>query len=368
MSEEHEAVEPRLELHTSPEALSGVWDGLSDRLAVAPFMRPGWILAWSRAFARGRLSALTATREGELVGLLPFVERRGVRSAPANWHTPVFGFLAADRDVSAALAMSFVSGARVRADLSFLDRADANVAECQAAAERARRPAVLRAVLHSPYVALADTDWQTYRTSLDRKARKDVERRKRRLEEQGSVSLDFVDGRAGLERLLDEGFELEGSGWKRERGSAITSDPRTHRFYGEIARWASSRGWLLLAFLRLDGKAIAFDLCLESGGASYVLKGGFDPAFRSFAPGMLLTYESLRRALEQGLSSYELLGADAPYKLVWTDAVRERVRFQAFGRSPRGRANHLAWTHGRSAARRALTAAERIDPRRPSVA
>jgi CelD/BcsL family acetyltransferase involved in cellulose biosynthesis len=366
MSGEHEAAEPRLALQSSPETLSAPWDALADRLSVAPFMRAGWILAWSRAFARGRLSALTATRDGELVGLLPFIEHRGVLSAPANWHTPVFGFLAADREVSAALATRFVSMARVRADLSFLDRGDANLVECQLAAERAGRSALVRAVIHSPYVAVADMDWRSYRESLDRKARKDVERRRRRLDEQGSVSVDFVDGQTGLQRLLDEGFELEGSGWKRERGSAITSDARTHRFYTEIARWASTRGWLVLAFLRLDDKAIAFDLCLESGGASYVLKGGFDPAFRRFAPGMVLTYEALRRAFEQGLASYELLGTDDRYKLVWTRTVRERVRFQAFSSSPSGRANHVAWTHGRSAVRRALAAAQRVDLRRSS--
>jgi CelD/BcsL family acetyltransferase involved in cellulose biosynthesis len=366
MSGEREATEPRLALHQSAETLSEPWDALADRLSVAPFIRPGWILAWSRAFARGRLRALTATRDGELVGLLPFIENRGVLSAPANWHTPLFGYLAADREVSAALATRFVSMARVRADLSFLDRGDANLAECKVAAERAGRPAVVRAVIHSPFVAVAEMDWQSYRESLDRKARKDVERRRRRLDEQGAVRIDFVDGETGLQRLLDEGFELEGSGWKHERGSAIMSDARTHRFYTEIARWASTRGWLLLAFLRLDDKAIAFDLCLESGGASYVLKGGFDPAFRRFAPGMVLTYEAIHRAFEQGLASYELLGADAPYKLVWTATVRERVRFQAFGRSPIGRANQLAWTHGRSAVRRVLAAAQRVDLPRSS--
>jgi CelD/BcsL family acetyltransferase involved in cellulose biosynthesis len=361
MSEERQGAGPRLALHRSPETLSGPWDALADRLSVSPFVRPGWILAWSKAFARGRLGALTATRDGELVGLLPFIEHRGVLSAPANWHTPVFSFLAADREVSAALATRFVSMARVRADLSFLDRGDTNLAECRVAAERAGRPAVVRAVIHSPYVAVAEMDWQSYRESLDRKARKDVERRRRRLDEHGSVSVEFVDGRTGLQRLLEEGFELEGSGWKHQRGSAITSDARTHRFYTEIARWASARGWLLLAFLRLDDKAIAFDLCLESGGASYVLKGGFDPAFRRFAPGMVLTYEALRRSFEQRLASYELLGTDAPYKLVWTRTVRERLRFQAFSRSPSGRANHLAWTHGRTAVRRALAAAQRVD-------
>jgi len=366
MPEEHGATGLRLELHRSPEALSEDWDALAERLAVPPFMRSGWIVAWSRAFAPERLAALTATRDGELVGLLPFTERRGVLSAPANWHTPVFGFLATDPDVSAALAMELVCRGRVRADLSFLDGADPNLADCRIAAQRARRPTVVRPVLHSPFVALADVDWETYRASLDRKARKDVERRRRRLDEQGAVSIEFGDGRTNLLRRLDEGFQLEGSGWKDEQGTAITSVPATHRFYTDIARWASERGWLLLAFLRLDGKPIAFDLCLESGGSTWVLKGGFDPAFRGFAPGMLLTYESLRRAFDRGMSSYELCGDDAPYKLVWTKTTRERVRFQAFSRSPRGRASHLAWTHGRSAARGALQAARRIDPRRSS--
>jgi CelD/BcsL family acetyltransferase involved in cellulose biosynthesis len=367
MPEGHETAGLRLESHTSPEVLSGAWDGLADRLAVSPFMRPGWIIAWSRAFAGGRLAALTATREGELVGLLPFVQHRGVLSAPANWHTPVFGFLAVDSDVSAALAMGFISSARLRADLSFMDRADPNLAECQIAAKRGGRPVVVRPVLHSPYVTLGDADWEAYRASLDRKARKDIERRRRRLDEQGQVSVEFADGRADLGRLLDEGFRLEGSAWKDARGTAITSDPSTHGFYTEIAHWAAARGWLLLAFLRLDGKPIAFDLCVEADGATYVLKGGFDPAFRGFAPGMLLTYESLHRALEQGMSSYELLGDEAPYKLVWTQTKRERVRFQAFARSPRGRASHLAWTHGRSAVKRTVAVAKRVDPRGASL-
>jgi len=351
--------EPQVESQASPELISQEWEALADRVGAAPFLRPGWIIAWSRAFARARLSALTVRREGELVGLLPYLKRGGVLSAPANWHTPVFGFLAADRAAGAALARALLSTARVRADLSFLDRADPNLATCQRAAREARRPVIVRPVLHSPFAALLDTSWESYRASLDRKARRDVERRRRRLDEQGSVKVEFTDGRGELAGALEEGFRLEGSGWKRERGTAITSQPGTERFYTEIAHWARDRGWLLLAFLRLDGKPIAFDLCLDHGGTIYVLKGGFDAAFRRFSPGMILTYESLRRALEEARLSYELLGDDDQYKRVWASSTRERVRFQAFGRSPSGRASHLAWSYGRSAVQRGVRAARR---------
>jgi CelD/BcsL family acetyltransferase involved in cellulose biosynthesis len=340
----------------SPEPSSHAWEALADQLSAPPFLRPGWIIAWSRAFARTRLSVLTAERDGELVGLLPYLKRGGVLSAPANWHTPVFGFLAADSDVSGALASALLAAARVRADLSFLDRADPNLATCRRAAGEAGRPVIVRPVQHSPFAPLLDTTWEDYRASLDRKARRDVERRRRRLDEEGTVAVEFTDGHGDLTSALEEGFGLEASGWKRERGTAITSEPRTQRFYTEIADWARERGWLLLAFLRLDGKPIAFDLCLDHGGTIYVLKGGFDPAFRRFSPGMILTYESLRRALEQHRASYELLGDDDSYKRVWAHSTRERIRFQAFGRSPSGRASHLAWSYGRSAVRRAIRA------------
>src|SRR5439155_10777058 len=97
----------------------------------------------------------------------------------------------------------------------------------------------------------------------------------RSLEERGETRVSYEDGGDGLEDLLSEGFRLEGSGWKERAGTAILSDPTVEGFYRAVARWASQRGWLRLAFLRLDGRAIAFDICLEQGGAVYVLKGGF---------------------------------------------------------------------------------------------
>jgi CelD/BcsL family acetyltransferase involved in cellulose biosynthesis len=339
-----------VQVHSSPEGVLDAWGGLADRLGVAPFLRPGWLLPWSRAFSSGRLSVFTAVRGQELVGVLPFFERRGVLSTPTNWHTPIFGYLAADRAASVALAERFVGAARVRADLSFLDRTDPGLKACVGAAERATRPMIVRTILRSPYVQLEGTDWESYRAGLERKPRKDLERRKRRLGEHGRLTLDMADGRTDFDGLLSEGLRLEGSGWKKDRGTAIASNPTTRAFYEEVARWASERGWLILAFLRLSGRAIAFDLGLRANGRVYVLKGGFDPEFRRFGPGQLLAYESLRWGFEEGVGSYELLGAADPHKLVWTRSVRELVRFQAFGASFRGRLNHLAWSRGRPAA------------------
>jgi CelD/BcsL family acetyltransferase involved in cellulose biosynthesis len=306
------------------------------------------------------LSLLAAKRGDELAGVLPVVVHNGVVSAPVNWHTPLFEYLARDAEAGAALAESLMSRAAVRADLGFLAPDDPGVTYCRAAAEHLGRGVIVRTITRSPFVEIEGGDWDRYRSSLDRNVRKNIGRRLRRLGEHGTVSLQVADGLRDLDSLLHEGFRLEASGWKRERATAIASDPVIERFYTEIARWATERGWLAMRFLRVDGTAIAFSLCLQASGIVYALKSGYDPAFRRFGPGILLTYESLRDAFERGLRSYELLGDEEPYKLMFSSSVRDRVRFQAFGRSLRGRVNQFAWSHGRAAARRARGIADRL--------
>jgi CelD/BcsL family acetyltransferase involved in cellulose biosynthesis len=73
---------------------------------------------------------------------------------------------------------------------------------------------------------------------------------------------------------------------------------------------------------------------------------------RKLGPGTLLTHHGIERAFERGLASYELLGQADDYKRSWTPLTRERVRFQAFPRSPAGVAEYAAWRYGRPLAKR----------------
>jgi CelD/BcsL family acetyltransferase involved in cellulose biosynthesis len=139
----------------------------------------------------------------------------------------------------------------------------------------------------------------------------------------------------------------EASGWKRESGTAVDSEPDTLAFYTEVARWAAGRGILRLAFLRLDGRAIAFELALEDHGVYAILKGGFDVELRKFGPGGLITHDELARAFELGLRRYEFLGTDEAYKTVWAPATHERLVLQAFAPSPAGKAEQAAYAWGR---------------------
>jgi CelD/BcsL family acetyltransferase involved in cellulose biosynthesis len=250
------------------------------------------------------------------------------------------------------LAAALLDERASRVDLAMVDAADPLLAALHAAATDSGRAAIDRQVALQPYVAL-DGSFDAYTATLPRKQRKEIGRLRRRLEAEGELSVSFEDGSDRLDELLQEGFAVEGSGWKAEQGSAITSQPETLAFYTDVASWAAARGWLRLAFLRLDGRALAFDMCIEAAGSAYVLKGGFDPEYRRFGPGVVLTYESLSRAFAEGLSTYEFLGDDDSYKLAWTDTTRERRRLQVFSGSPMGQAQLAAWRYGRPLAKRA---------------
>jgi CelD/BcsL family acetyltransferase involved in cellulose biosynthesis len=152
---------------------------------------------------------------------------------------------------------------------------------------------------------------------------------------------------------------VEGSGWKTAQGTAIVSRPETTLFYRLVARWAAERGSLRLAFLRLDGRPVAFHFTIEEGGSAYQLKGGYDPEFREFAPAQLLVQEMIRWAFARGLDTYEFLGADEAFKLDWTASLRERIALHAFPHSAAGAVAWTAQSYGRPLSKRARDALRR---------
>jgi CelD/BcsL family acetyltransferase involved in cellulose biosynthesis len=337
--------------------LAGEWDELADRLDAAPWYRPGWFDAWWKAFGAGRLRILTVRRGERLVGVLPMRARLGGVGSLSNWHTPEFGPLAKPGEAR-SLAEGLAAWNAHRISLAFVDTDHPSAAACHAAAVAAGYRVHTRTLERSPYVELGG-DWKEYEAERGRKLRSELRRRRRRLESAGRFSFDVQDGRERLDELLDEGFRVEAASWKGLRGSAIAVQPATLEFYRTIARWGAARGWLRLGFLRLDSRAFAFDFCVEANGVHYLLKTGYDPAYRGFGPGVMLRYEMLGRAFSAGLHTYEFLGTDEPWKLQWTDTVRERSLLQGFAPSSLGRLNWVALAYGRPLAKRALALARR---------
>jgi CelD/BcsL family acetyltransferase involved in cellulose biosynthesis len=333
-------------------ATGTAWEELADRLACVPFLHPGWVRAWSRSFGTGALELHVLRREGRLAAVLALERNRLGRRSPTNSETPQFGILGVDRDAVRSLARQVLQLEGRRLSIACLDGGASDIDELRAAADTAGRHVVERTLKRSPYVELEDDVEAQVRGRLGAKAFSELRRRRRRLEERGAVELEVTDGSGRLGALLGEGYALEGSGWKTAAGSSILARADFRRFYDEIAEWAARRGILRLCFLRTGGRAIAFKFALEENGALYSCKGGYDPSESRAAPGLLIVWELLKWSGDRGLARLELLGDALPWKLQWTDTVRERLLFEAFGTSPVVLPVWLAERYGRPVAKR----------------
>ena len=311
----------RMRVHSEVASVAPAWDALADALCASPFVRPRHVEIHRRAFGGGRLRIVTVERDGDVVAVQPLQSLRGSWRAVTGWHTPVNQLLVTDEEALASLLWFLRRHGPARTELRYLpdedlQRLQSAVASHDGLTLRHRVPK------RSPYVPIDGRDFGTYQQQLRSRFRSELRRRRRRLGEHGEVRLALHDGREGLDELLRRGFELEASGWKWDHGTAIAARADTRTYYTELAGWAAANGWLLLAFLEVGDRQVAFDLCVEEAGRHHLLKTGYDPEWRTYAPGQILREDMLRRAFDVGLASYEFGGDDDAYKLEWADRVR----------------------------------------------
>jgi CelD/BcsL family acetyltransferase involved in cellulose biosynthesis len=345
-----------VDVHDAIAPVAAEWDALADRAGAPPFARPGWFTAWWTAFGAGDPVVVTAARGGRLRGVLLLRRRPGILASPTNAHTPAFRMLAEDSAARSELASWLFAQRPRRVQLDYLDATDPGVPELYRAAAASGHRVLRTVVRQSPYAVLVPGEDVDRR--LGGKAAGNVRRNLRRLEETGTVEIRIEEAPGRLDQLLAEGFRVESSGWKADRGTAIVSSPATRRFYTAVAHWAAGAGLLRLGFVRLDGRAIAFAFALQDDAALYLLKGGYDPEYRRFGPGKLLFRSLMARAVASGAGRFELLGAAEPWKLEWTRDCHEQILVRSYAPTVLGVADRAAQTaylrYGRPLAKRAL--------------
>jgi CelD/BcsL family acetyltransferase involved in cellulose biosynthesis len=332
--------------------LASEWNSLVEATSDQVFYRHEFLRIWIDNFAPGAELRILTLRDGDgrLTAALPLIAERAsvygvpVRqlSATANPHSCRFDVIAREPAAAAAAFVAWLRADRAWDVLRLTDVPAGGAGWALIAEARARGlPTGAWESVRSPYVPLPAT-WDAFQSRLHAKFRANCRRRRRKLEEKGKVALDRVEGGLALDAALEEGFALEQSGWKGQRGTAIAQDPATRGFYTELARDAADAGRLSLFFLRLGGRAVAFQYGLTHGPRYLLLKPGYDESLSDCSPGQLLTEDVMADCVARGLSEFEFLGPDMPWKRDWTDAVRPHAFLYVFADSALGRALRAA--------------------------
>ena len=117
--------------------------------------------------------------------------------------------------------------------------------------------------------------------------------------------------------------QLEDKGWKGNKGSSILKRRGFHDFFLTGLKSFARDGRIRFDAISLRDHVIAIQMGIVSNGSYFLLKPTYDESLATLSPGHLLTYAAIKQSVNDGLTSYELLGGEDEWKLRWASSIRD---------------------------------------------
>lgn len=316
-----------------------VWDAIPARPRT-PMRQYIWAAAYQETLANGDVRTFVIGPQSKPLAVAPFAEpangprRQVLLGAEDIWES--IEVAAQDEQTLRELAESIAnSGLPLRfghhpVDTPFLDYL------VQAYRGKGRVVISQQPMGAMPKIDL-DQSWIEPESHFNSRRRSDFRRMARKAQAFGEVIFEIVEpSPETLKALLDEAFDIEARSWKGRSGTAIKQDQRTEAFYRSYARSAMEEGILRLCFMRIDGVAAAMQFAVECENCFWLIKVGYDEAYKHVSPGNLLMRETIKYAAQSGLESYEFLGKEAEWTRLWASHARPIATVRTYPYNLRG--------------------------------
>jgi CelD/BcsL family acetyltransferase involved in cellulose biosynthesis len=284
------------------------WHLLAQR-AIEPsgYYLPEWECAVN-ASARGRsdvfaLSAWSGAAAERLTGLMPVIPmwRAYKIPLPAFVSADPYGTLCTpllDRDNAEDASLQLMRQARKAGAHALILRAvTLDGSAMKAFREELRRdglrPLLLESHLRAALDARQDAD-ELLREALGAKKLKELRRQRNRLAEHGEVSFHIARTPAEVAAAAEIFLELEASGWKAQRGTALLQDAGDAAFVRRATVALAATGHCEIVTLRAGDVPVAAGVVLRHQDRAFFFKLGVDERFAKLSPGVQLTLDLTR--------------------------------------------------------------------------
>lgn len=296
--------------------LEGPWKALvSESSTATPFQTWEWQTTWWKHYARTRRPYILGVYEGEdLIGLMPLMISRGpwrtlraMCSGASDYLHPLVR-----SGYEASFAELLQSHLRELSEVDLIDlhqlRETTPLAGLMQGGKVLEQATCL--VLDLP------ATFDAYLATLNKSLRFDVRKLDKELFISGRAFIEEV-GLAELDRAMETFFETHRKRWRKRGLPGAFVGSRSERFHREWGELAARNGWLWMAILHFDGNAVGVIYAMRLGSTCFYYQAGMDPAASAISPGSLLVGHTIRRAITEGLSTFDFLRGDEPYKRRW---------------------------------------------------
>ncbi|WGD55631.1 GNAT family N-acetyltransferase [Bradyrhizobium sp. CB1650] len=285
----------------------GQWRALAQQ-AVEPngYYLPAWELAVS-ATAQGRTDAMALrafnASSKRLIGLMPVISlwRASKIPLPALVSAHPYGTLCSpliDRVSSIEAAARLLQRARdagahalILRDVA-LDGA-AMTSLNDVLARTGLKPRVLSSYVRAALDARQDGE-TLLREALGARKLKELRRQRHRLEELGPVVFEVARRPDEIGPALETFLQLETSGWKGKRGTALVQNAGDATFIRRAVPELAETAQCEIVCLRAGTTPVAAGIVLRHQDRAFFFKLGIDERFAKYSPGVQLTIELTR--------------------------------------------------------------------------
>lgn len=317
--------------------LREAWTRLSEAAPrVGVFSTFEWCRAWADVFGKGSEIAVSLIHDEQGVprGLLPaYVDGAG----PVRWlkllgRERVSGdhldLLCATEDHTACLDALWSHWERSPAFdgliLGELHRDSPTLHGVRFGARQRGWPVQEREPQTVPYADLPAT-FDAYLDTLSTNMRYHVRRRRRALDKIPGAVVRVLKRAVEIDAALTDLFELHQRRWQRDGRPGNLHDTRKREFLRRFCRTAAERGWVRAIVIEREAVRQGVLLAFHWRGTASFYQMGWDPDTPIQSPGVVLLAESIEQAVREGLSRYDFLRGDEPYKRKWTTQAVEQV-------------------------------------------
>jgi CelD/BcsL family acetyltransferase involved in cellulose biosynthesis len=326
----------RVEVLRDPEALDAIehdWNELLRTSDATVFQSFEWQRTWWRHFGErrrdARLHVLTIRDGSALVAVAPlWIETSRLLGIVPSRRLLYVGRGDSDYlDVLAARGRERECVERIAWALA-RDAHLFDAAELEDTSSRSRTGPMLVAALRRqgfsawretgepcPETALRPT-WDETVAALKINHRREIRRRLRNIERGHRVEFEVISDGEEVDPAMREFIDMHQERWAREGYWGAFADDQVARFHRDVAARLSARGWLFLAFLRVDGRRRAGNYGFSFRDALNTFQGAVhhDADLTRLSPGRVLHARSMEWAIARGRTRYDFMRGAEPYK------------------------------------------------------